>query len=35
MKEEQAVLIFENKIFRKIYGPNYERGNGKVRRIEN
>jgi hypothetical protein len=24
-KEEQALLIFENKIFRKIYGPNYKK----------
>jgi len=23
-KEEQAVLIFERKIFRRIYGPKYE-----------
>ena len=29
-KEEQAVLIFERKIFGKIYDPN---GNGKVGRI--
>jgi len=33
-KEEQAVLIFERKIIRIIYGPNYENGNGKVGRIE-
>ena len=25
-KEEQAVLIFERKIFRRIYGPKYENG---------
>jgi hypothetical protein len=25
-KEEQAVLIFERKIFRRIYGPKYEDG---------
>jgi len=23
-KEEQALLIFEKKIFRRIYGPKYE-----------
>ena len=34
-KEEQAVLIFERKIFRRIYGPKCETGNGKVGRIEN
>jgi len=28
--EEEALLIFERKIFGKIYGPN---GNGKVGRI--
>jgi len=33
-KEEQAVLIFERKIFRRIYGSVYEKGNGKVGRIE-
>jgi hypothetical protein len=32
-KEEQALLIFERKIFRRIYGPKM--GNGKVGRIEN
>ena len=25
-KEEQAVLIFEREIFRRIYGPKYENG---------
>ena len=25
-KEEQAVLIYERKIFRRIYGPKYENG---------
>jgi hypothetical protein len=30
-KEEQAVLIFERKIFRRIYGAKYEDGE----RIEN
>ena len=30
-KEEQAVLIFERKIFRRIYGPKYENGEGKSR----
>jgi len=28
-KEEQAVLIIERKIFRRIYGPNYENGEWK------
>ena len=28
-KEEQAVLIFERKIFRRIYGPRYENGEWK------
>jgi hypothetical protein len=32
-KEEQALLIFGRKIFRRIYGPKYEEG--KVGRIEN
>jgi hypothetical protein len=30
-KEEQAVLIFERTIFRKIYGPKYEAGEWKSR----
>jgi len=30
-KEEQAVLIFERKIFRTIYGPKYENGEWKSR----
>ena len=30
-KEEQALLIFERKIFRRIYGPNYEDGEWKIR----
>ena len=28
-KEEQAVLIFESKIFRSICGPKYENGEWK------
>jgi hypothetical protein len=28
-KDEQAVLVFERKIFRRIYGPKYENGNWK------
>jgi hypothetical protein len=30
-REEQAVLIFERKIFRTIYGPKYENGEWKSR----
>jgi len=30
-KEEQAVLIFGRKIFRRIYGPKYENGEWKSR----
>jgi len=30
-KEEQALLIFESKIFRRIYGPKYENGEWKSR----
>jgi len=30
-KEEEALLIFERKIFRRIYGPKYENGEWKSR----
>jgi hypothetical protein len=30
-KEEQALQIFERKIFRRIYGPKYENGEWKSR----
>ena len=30
-KEEQALLIFERKIFRRIYGPKYENGEWRSR----
>jgi len=30
-KEEQAVLIFERKIFKRMYGPEYEDGEWKSR----
>jgi hypothetical protein len=30
-KEEQALLIFERKIYRRIYGPKYENGEWKSR----
>jgi len=29
LREEQAVLIFERKIFRRIYSPKYENGEWK------
>jgi hypothetical protein len=31
-KEEKALLIFERKIFRRIYGPKYEDGKWKSRK---
>jgi hypothetical protein len=31
-KEEQAVLIFERKMFRRIYGPKYDDGEWKIRK---
>jgi hypothetical protein len=34
-KEEQALIIFETKIFGRIYGVNMKMENGKVGRIEN
>jgi hypothetical protein len=30
-KEEQALLIFERKIYGRIYGPKYENGEWKSR----
>jgi len=30
-KEEQALPIFERKVFRRIYGPKYENGEWKRR----
>jgi len=30
-KEEKGLLIFERKIFRRIYGPKYENGEWKSR----
>jgi hypothetical protein len=29
--EEQALLVFERKIFRRVYGPKYENGEWKIR----
>ena len=31
-KEEQALLIFERKMFRRMYGPKYENGEWKSRK---
>jgi hypothetical protein len=30
-KEEQALLVFERKLFRRIYGPKYENGEWRTR----
>jgi hypothetical protein len=30
-KEEQALLVFERKIFRRIYGPKYEHGEWRTK----
>jgi hypothetical protein len=30
-KDEQVLLVFERKIFRRIYGPKYENGERKSR----
>jgi len=29
-KEEEALLIFERKIFRRMFGPKYENGEWKI-----
>jgi hypothetical protein len=34
-KEKQALVIFERKIFRRIYVPKHEDGEWKIGRIEN
>jgi hypothetical protein len=31
-KEEKALLVFERKIFRRIYGPKYEKGEWRPRK---
>jgi len=31
-KDEQALLFFKRKIFRRIYGPKYENGEWKIRK---
>ena len=31
-EEEHAILIFERKVFRRIYGPKYENGEWKSRK---
>jgi hypothetical protein len=30
-KEEQTLIIFERKVFRRIYDPKYEDGERKIR----
>ena len=34
-ERKQALLIFERKIFRRVYGAKYGNGEWKVGRIEN